>query len=108
MRTTAPLFRRMISDASGRVHQPYRLRVGCGLLVHRLVELCQRSVELIEHMQQLLSLPAGPLIQLESFQFASPFPGEQLLLAAQPLSHGQGMQLIANRIAHPHQLLSMP
>ncbi len=47
-------------------------------------------------------------IQRQRFQLGASLFGEQLLLPAQTFAHGQGMQLIAHRVAHPHQLLPMP
>jgi hypothetical protein len=68
----------------------------------------QRCVQLVQHRQQFLPAMTRPPTQLQTFQLDSALVREQLLLPAHALAHGQSVQLVADRIAHPHQLLPMP
>ena len=89
-------------------HQPLRCRILLRLRGYRLVQFPQRAIQLIEHGQQLLPAMARPWTQPQSLQLDSSLLGEQLLLPAHALAHGQRVQLVAHRIAHPHQLLPVP
>jgi hypothetical protein len=51
-------------------HQAQRCLMLGGLFLHRLIELLQRSIELVEQLQQLLPPPARPRIQIQCFQLA--------------------------------------
>src|SRR6266852_5400711 len=89
-------------------HQQHGRRVQLRLLGDRLVVFFHRGIQLVQHRQQLLPAMARPRSQLEPFKFDAALLREQLLLPADPFAHSQRVQLVADRIPHPYQLLPMP
>ena len=63
---------------------------------------------MVEQLQKFCAPPASPRTQAQAHQFHSAFLGEQLFLAAQPLTHCQRVQLVAQHRAHAYEFVTMP
>ena len=85
-----------------------RIFAAIGFFQNRAIQLRDRRFELVEQLQKFFAPPAGPRQQARPAQFRAAFFGEQLFLAAQSLTHGQRVQLVAQHRAHAHQLVTMP
>src|SRR5882762_4585765 len=72
------------------------------------IQLRDRRIDLVERLQKFFAPPASPRSETPAHQFHATFLGEQLLLAAEPLAHGQRVQLVAQHGAQAHQLVAMP
>src|SRR5258708_18158464 len=89
-------------------HQKNRIFAALGFFQNGAIQLRDRWFELVEQFQKFFAPATGPGSQPQMLEFHATFLREQLFLSAQPLAHGQRVQLVAQHRAHAYELVAVP
>src|SRR5579875_1002394 len=92
---------------SGMRHQADNLSALLPFFSHRMVQVRDRPVELVEHPQKFLAPSSGPRSEREAFQFLAALLAPQFAFPADALADGQRVELILRGRLNPDQLLPM-